>query len=818
MSGFWQDVKYGVRMLEKSPGFTATAVITLALAIGANTAVFSVVDPLLLRKLPVEKPDELVLVGMAGSLATNNFIEDSSYAIFRDNNRVFSGIGGSTPIGFTTITRNGADYQTSVEEVTGSYFPVLGVQPSRGRLIAASDDRTPGGNPVAVLSFDFWIRAFGGDDKIIGQTIPIRNLPFVVIGVAPREFFGIEVGRAPGLFVPMAAAGNLQAQSHPGLAQWFNVFGRLNPGESITQASVGLQPLFETAVRESTLPEIEKGQDMSRLALMPLARGLDDLRAKYSASARIVVLIVLFVLLIGCSNVANLLIARGISRRRELTVRYALGAGRARLLRQLLTESALLAIAGGAVGVVTAIWTSRALVASLSTRGASFALKAGINGRVLAYTAIALVLATIIAGFAPAVVTLKRELLDGLKAQPSEGSDARKLRLPTAMMIGQISVSMTILASAGLLAHSLVNLETFDVGFDRNHLIAISFFAGAAGRTPDQAKDFYERLTESAKGLPGVRSATVSGWVPVSGNIFGINVSVEGHEPRKGEQPHVFFAGVSPGYFGTLDIPLLEGRDFSDLDKPDSPRVAILNRTMARHYFGEESAIGKRFRFVEGNWPPMEIVGVVADSTYNDLRETTPDFLYVDRQQFKPGAGITGTLSVRTVAGPAPMMATMVALIHSLDPSVHVTVTETMKEWIDESLHQDRLVAALSGGFSLLALVLTAVGLFGVLAFSVARRTGEIGVRMALGARPADIFRLIVGNGMTVVAIGLAIGAAGALAASRLLKSILFHVGGADPVALGAVTIVLLAAAFLACYLPARRASRVDPMAALRSE
>ena len=818
MGGLWQDVKYGARTLAKNPGFTATAVITLALAIGANTAVFSVVDPLLLRKLPVEKPDELVLVGMAGSLATNNVIEDSSYAIFRDNNRVFSGIGGSAPAGFTTITRNGADYQTNVEEVTGSYFSVLGVRPSLGRLIALSDDRTPGGNPVVVLSFDFWNRAFEGDAKIIGQTIPIRNLPFVVIGVAPREFFGIEVGRVPGLFVPMAAAVNLQAQTHPGLAQWFNAFGRLSPGESIAQASVGLQPLFETAVRESTLPEIEKKQDMSRLVLTPLARGLDDLRAKYSAPAQIVVLIVLFVLLIGCANLANLLIARGISRRRELTVRYALGAGRARLLRQLLTESALLAVAGGTVGVIMAIWTSRALVASLSTRGASFALKAGINGRVLAYTAIALVLATIFAGFAPAIVTLKRELLDGLKTQPSAGSDARKLRLPTAMMIGQISVSVTILAAAGLLAHSLVNLETFDVGFDRNHLVTISFSAGAAGRMPDQAKEFYARLTERAKQLPGVRSATVSGWVPIGGGTFGINVNVEGHEQRNGEEPHVFFAGISPGYFDTLDIPLLAGRDFTDLDRPDSPRVAIVNRTMARHYFGEESAIGKRVRFVEGNQPPMQIVGVVADSTYNDLRETTPDFIYIDRQQLKPGAGITGTLSVRTVAGPTPIMATLVGLIHSLDPSIHVTVTQTMKEWIDESLHQDRLVAALSGGFSLLALVLTAVGLFGVLAFSVARRTSEIGVRMALGARPADIFRLIVGNGMALVAIGLMIGAAGAAGAGRLLKGMLFGVKGFDPVAMTAVVLVLGAAAFLACYLPARRASRVDPMAALRSE
>jgi predicted permease len=810
-----QDVRYGLRMLRKSSGFTAVAVLTLALGIGANAAIFSILDPLLLRKLPVQNPDQLVLVHGAGSMESLDILESLAFVLFRDNNHVFSGVmadGGSPQV---QTTANG---QTSVAHgdlVSGNYFTVLGVRPFVGRLFVADDDRTAVGSPVVVLSFDYWKNAYNADVAAVGKIITIGNLPYTIVGVTPPEFFGMFVGKSPDFYLPV---GNPPKD-------WVAVFGRLKPGVTQPQAQADLDPIFRQAMKQSTLPEVEKPQDLARLVLTPAARGLSDLRTEFSLPARILMAVVALVLLIACANVANLLLARGASRRKEITVRLALGAGRLRLVRQLVTESALLALMGAAVGLLAASWAGNLLVASLSTSRVHVALTAGLSFRVLGFTGAILALTVFLCGLLPAMSATRGELAQDLKVQTSgNGRTASRSWVARLPMVTQVALSVTLLTGAGLLLHSLVNLETFDAGFNRDNVLTVSLNGSAAGRTSQQAQNFYDQLVARIRNLPGVKSAGLSAYSPATGVGVGVNVAVEGYTPHPGDDSHVFFTAITPGYFETLGIPLIAGRDFAPEDSPDAPSSAVINRTMARHYFGEDNPIGRQFSFVEGNWKPMEIIGVVADSKYVNLREHTPDYIYLNRVQFarrhpaNVGVAIGGLLDVR-VNGNAKMLAGPIReIIRSLDSSVKITDIKTVREQVDETLHQDRLIATLCGIFSLLALTLTCVGLYGTLSFSVVRRTNEIGVRMALGARPGNIFGLVIGQGMRLVIVGLVIGAAGALASASLLAKLLFGVKGADPVTFIGVSVVLIVAAILACYLPARRAMRVDPMVALRDE
>jgi predicted permease len=812
VGGLWQDVRFGLRMLAKNPGFTAVAVLTLALGIGANAAIFSILDPLLLRKLPVQNPDELVLVHSAGSMESVDGSETSAFVLYRDNNNVFSNViadGGMTEY---QITLNGHTSAAQGDAVSGSFFPVLGVRPFAGRLLAPDDDHNSSGNPVVVLSFDYWKSMFGADPSAIGKTIPILNVPYTIVGVTPPEFFGVKVGNAPDFYLPLG---------NPPKAAWVNVLVRLKPGVSIAQAQAGLEPLFKQVVAQSNVPVIEQSGGMARLVLTPAARGLSDLREKFSLPARILMAVVGLVLLIACSNVANLLFARGAARRKEITVRLALGAGRWRLVRQLLTESTLLVVLGAAVGLLVANWASNWLLASLSTAHLHVALTAGLSGRVLLFTAAVLLLTVLLCGLTPALSSTRAHLGQDLKVQAGPSTTSSRSRTGRLIIVAQVALSMTILAGAGLLLHSLFNLETFNVGFNRDNVLAITFNGAAAGRTADQASTFYERLVEQARNFPGVRSAGFSSYSQTSG-MMGINVVLEGRPASPGQESHVFFNYVTPQYFETLGIPLLRGRDFTSQDNGNAPYVAVINETMARHYFGDQSPLGKRFNLVGGiTWPLMEIVGVVADSKYNDLREQTPDFVYANRTQmqaFRPSPRVAGVLDVRVNGNPKFLIGPLRDAIHSFDSTVKITSVKTLREQIDESLHQDRLIAALCGIFSLLALTLTCIGLYGTLSFSVARRTNEIGIRMALGARPRDIFRLVIGQGMRMVTAGLVLGAAGALASASVLSGLLFGVKGADPVTFAGVSLLLIAAAILACYLPARRAMRVDPLVALRYE
>ncbi len=810
-----QDVRFGLRMLRRNPGFTAVAVLTLALGIGANTAIFSILDPLLLRNLPVSHPEELVRVDAAGTLGNIGAWEAFAYERFRDKSPVFSGVIAFVPVPFDDVVYNGRSGSASAEVVSENYFNVLGLRPFAGRLVFQKQEL----RNVVVLGFDYWQREFGADAAVLGKTMLVQGTPHTIIGITTPEFFGMRVGENADFYLPVPS-GRTPAGSNAPSLDWVEVIGRLKPGVSETQALSALQPTLELIKTESGVPEIEIHQAMDHLVLTSAARGLSALRSRFSLPARILMCVVGLVLLIACFNVANLLLAQGAARRREITVRLALGAQRMRLVRQLLTESAVLAVAGALGGVLVAHWASRLLVASLSDSRTHVTLAANLNGRVLLFSLAITLLAVLLCGLAPALSATRVDMSHDIKTYAADRRHGVQARLGGLLVVGQVAMSVTVLVAGGLLLHSLLNLETMDVGFDRDHILVLDM-SGSVTRTPDQVKNFYDQLFEKAAALPGVRSVTLSSFAPVSDRVIGINLRVvDGYTARSGEEMKVFLVGVMPGYFRTLGVRLLQGRDFVPQDFPSKPqvssvpRVVIVNRGLAQHYFGDQDPIGKRLHTVEGNGT-WEIIGVVADSKYLSLREDATDFVYLGMGT--PSA-VRSTLSVRASGSLASLRSALPELIQSLDSSVRVKRIATLQERIDDSLHADRLVAVLCGTFSLLALTLTCVGLYGVLSFSVARKTSEIGIRMALGAEPGNIFRLFVGRGMKLVMVGLVIGLAAALVATSLLKSLLFGVGRGDPITYLGICLLLALAAFAACFLPARRATRVDPLVALRNE
>jgi predicted permease len=825
MHSLWQDVRYGLRVLAKNPGFSALAVLTLALGIGANTAIFSILDPLLLRKLPVRDPDQLVWVSSTGTFGRPaEGSELATYYAYRDKATAFASVLAFSGMAPYEVTFDSRKISANGEFVSANYFEMLGVRPFAGRLLADSDEHGP---PAVVVSLNFWKRELDSNPGAIGKVITfgdqsdatrsgsVPQHSFTLIGIAPAEFFGAKVGESPDFYVPLNSTA-LPTQDY-WQAQWVTILARLKPGISIAQAQAGFDPVLHEIEKASTLPQITRDENFAYVLIIPAACGLSDAREKFSLPALILMFVVGLLLLIACGNVANLSLARGMARKREFTVRLALGAGRWRVVRQLLTESALLAVAGAFTGIAVGHWTSGLLLASLSTRQLPVDLPAGLNVRTLLFTGVALVVTVLVCGLAPALAATRGELAEELKAQgPGSQRSSGQSRLGNILIVAQVALSMTLLAAAGLLLHSLFNLETFDAGFDRDKVLIVRMNGYSASRTRDQIAQFYAQLVDRVKQLPGVHSASYSSFTPVSGKEVGINVVVDGYALRPGEVANEEFVGVSPGYFETMGIPLLAGRDFTEADvHPESASslsttVAIINETMARRFFAHSSPLGKHFHFVEGNRPPLEIVGVVADSKYNDLRESPADFFYIP--------GTHGDLEIRT-SGSAKMLAGLLrGIVHSLDSGATITDIRTLREQIDESLHSDRLIATLCATFSILALVLTCVGLYGALAFNVARRTSEIGIRMAFGAHPRDIFRLVVGEGMRLTLTGLILGVVAALGGGSLLASILFGVRQTDPVAFLAVSAVLLAAAVVACYLPARRAMQLDPMTALRDE
>jgi predicted permease len=839
----FQDLRYGVRILLKSPGFTCVAVLTLALGIGANTAIFSLIDAVLLKMLPVKNPEQLVLLNHTNSRTVSSRFSYSAYQQFRDHNDVLSGILAYYPLRMTVSVDGRLETAVSGQLVTGNYYAALGINAALGRTIIPDDDRAPGESPVCVISHNYWQQRFARDPAVVGKTIHLSGTPFTIIGVTPHEFFGLEVGSSLDISIPVT----MQKPVTPGIPSFmqgggdrFRVMGRLRPGVTIDQAQASLQLLYQRFLadrfaRISDLPKGKKAPSQSmleqRLTLVSGSRGMSELRRQFSQPLFVLMSVVALVLLIACANVAGLMLTRATARRKEIAVRLALGAGRLRLIRQLLTESVLLAGLGGLLGLFFTYWGTRLLLPLLSQGEFPLHLDLNPDNRVLGFTAAVAALTGLSFGLAPAFWATRIDLQATLK-NDSQGQGGRGAHLTfgQVFIIAQVALSLMLLVGAGLFVRSLQKLKQVDAGFARENVLVLRLEpVGSNNKTRGwpRLNALYHELVRRVETLPGVRQASLVGYSPISrrewavmGQDADLNqvVYVQGYAPQAGEEMRVHWMQVYPNSFATLGIPLVVGRDFTGQDDRESQKVAVINESMASHFFGKENPLGRRF----GTGNPersgeIEIIGVVKDAKYKSLREGDRPMFYLSFKQASTGFGQM-TLIVRTTGDPMPLAAAVQREARALDPVMPMFEVETLETQIAASLTQERLVATLSSVFGLLALFLSCLGLYGILSYAVARRTNEIGIRMALGAERRDVLWLVLRGALRLTLIGAALGIPAALAAAQLVSSQLFGISAADPLTICLATLALLAVAVVASYLPARRATRVDPLVALRYE
>ncbi len=840
-----QDLRYGIRMLLKNPGFTCMAVLTLALGIGANTAIFSLIDAVLLKMLPVKNPEQLVLLSHTNSRTVSSRFSYSAYQRFHDHNDVLSGILGYYPLRMTVSVDGRPEPAVSGQIVTGNYYAVLGVNAALGRTIIPDDDRAPGASPVCVISHNYWQQRFARDPAIVGKTIHLSGAPFTIIGVTPPEFYGLEVGSSLDISIPVT----MQEQVTPGIPSFmqyggdrFSVMGRLQPGVTIDQAQAGLKLVYQQflADRFARLSDSPKGKKQPsqsmlepRLTLVSGSRGLSELRRQFSQSLFVLMSAVALVLLIVCANVAGLMLTRATARRKEIAVRLALGAGRLRLIRQLLTESVLLAVLGGLLGLLFTYWGTRLLLPLLSQGEFPLHLDLSPDTRVLGFTAAVATLTGLLFGLAPAFWATRVDLQATLKNDSQwYGRRGAHLTFGQVFVIAQVALSLMLLVGAGLFMRSLQKLKQVDAGFARENILVLRLEPVESDRKTrahvlPRLNALYEELVSRVEKLPGVRQASLVGYSPISrrewavmGQDADLNqvIYVRGYTPQSGEETRVHWMQVYPNSFGTLGIPLVSGRDFTEQDDWEAQKVAVINESMAHHFWGNENPLGRRFGIgIPERSGEIEIIGVVKDAKYKSLREEDRPMYYLPFNQANTGRGQM-TLIVRTVADPTPLAAAVQSEARALDPIMPMFEVETLEGQVAASLTQERLVATLSSVFGLLALFLSCLGLYGILSYAVARRTNEIGIRMALGAERSDLLWLVLRDALRLTLIGAALGIPAALAAARLVSSQLFGIGAADPFTICLATLALLAVAVVAGYLPARRATRVDPLVALRYE
>jgi len=825
MSNLARDLRYALRTLARNPGFATVAILTVALGIGANTAMFTVANAVLVKSLPVKSPDELVVIAKYDTDAGGD--TSFSYPMYRDlrdRNTVLAGLllrGGQS---FNASDGAGSE-RVNGELVSGNYFEVLGVRPAVGRLLSPDDDAI-GKAPVAVLSWGYWQRHFGGDRSAVGSEITLNGYKATVIGVSPREFYGTSVGVEPEIRVPISnapqlrAGTNLESRRH----QWMTLLGRRKPGLSTEQAQAGMDTLFRQIVQSEaqslskSTPEVRRQRFLNqRLTLEPGRQGFPRTRRSMEKPLVLLLATTGIVLLIACANLAGLLLVRGAFRQKELTMRAALGAGRGRLVRQLLTENLLLSMLGGFAGFLSSYWLSAGLVQILPVR--DLKLDASPDWSVFAYSMTAALLTGLVFGLIPAL-SATRSLGEATALKTEAGTIARGERvfsLRGAMLVGQVALSVVMLSGAGLFLRTLVNLQTLDTGFAKQNILVASISPYLNGYKAEAARDVAKRIADEVRTLPGVREAGWSNESLIAGGWDQNSIEVEGYQPKGGEPEPAHFDQVSPGYFSTVQIPVVAGRSFSARDTAAAGRVAMVNEAFARHFFGAQNPIGKHFRF-EGDpvKNEMEIVGVVRDARYVNLRETrTPWFAYVPVAQADVS---TLVLHVRANGNPETMVPQLREKVRQIDPRLPLHGIRTLEAQIDESLVQERLLAILVSTFGGLATALAALGLYGVLAFSVTRRTREIGVRLALGAQASQVAGLVLRHTAVLIGTGMILGVAGSLALSGVVRSMLFGVTPNDPVSLALAAATLIVVSAMAAYLPVRRAARVDPIEALRQE
>jgi putative ABC transport system permease protein len=863
-----RDLRYAVRGLARSPLFTAVALLSIALGIGANTAIFTLVDEVLLRRLPVRQPDQLVLFNGPrnhyGSNSGGNMLSFPMYEDFRHNfvdpaiaprlprvtpavtgaataPPVFSGMFARRTVAMN-VGANGQTERVPGELVSGTYFQVLGIGAAIGRVIAPDDDKERGGSPVAVLSHDYWRTRFASDPQIVGKSITVSNHTLTVIGVSQAGFDGVDIGYVPKIRVPLL----MKADMTPNWddvdnrrSRWVNVFGRLKPGVTLEQARAALQPFFHTIIGQEVLAppfanttaytreQFLKGQ----IELLPAAQGRSPIRQQLSQPLWLLLGIVAGVLLIACANVASLLIARATARQKEIAVRLALGASRGRIVGQLLVESVLLAAFGGLLGLVLAAWTTRFLLGFLPTTDTPHVISGSIDNRILLFN-FALSLATgLVFGLVPALRSTRPNLAPTLKDQVGAvGGGSGGVRLRKGLVVAQVTISVLLLVSAGLFIRSLRALRLLDLGLKTDNLIAFNVAPTLSGYTPVQTKQFNQQLTERVRALPGVSTMAFAQIGLLEGNEWDSSMSVEGYEPKPGENMNPYCNAVSPEYFKTMGIPLLAGRDFDQRDvryepppsdTPNFPpkyQVAIVNESYAKHYFGDRSPIGRHIGFGinPGTKTPIEIIGVVKDAKYTGVRDDIPRTVYFAFMENDFAGG--SVMYVRTSNRPDAAFGAIRQAARDLDANLPIFNLRTLDHQVDQSLLNDRLVATLSTAFGALATLLAVIGLYGVMAYTVARRTREIGIRMALGAVQGDVVWLVMREVLMLVGSGIVLGLVASWAAGRLIASQLYSVTATDPVTIAAAAGLLLFVALLAGYLPARRATRVNPVLALRYE
>jgi macrolide transport system ATP-binding/permease protein len=837
----YQDVRYGIRNMLANKAFSALAVLSLALGIGANTSIYSLMESILLRSLPVADPESLVVLnwhsrppqnsnkqwshvmhgvqGMAwpgnkGAMVSGMF-PYGAFETLREENPVISTLFGYFNGLKHNLTVNGQATSASTEYVTGEYFRGLAVSPAAGRLIDSQDDR-PGAAPVAVISFATSQQRFGTPSSAIGQSILVDNVPFTVIGVAPPEFFGVDPAEAPDLYLPLhtnlLVDGAWAARIYPDRNfYWIEMMGRLRPGVSRAQAQATLAPRFHQWVSATATTDGERAK-LPALILNPGAAGLGSLRRQYSKPLFVLLTMVGLILAITCANIANLLLARAAARRREMAVRLSLGAGRFRIVRQLLTESVMLASLGGAFGVLFAIWGMRSLTLLLSRGQENFTLHAGLNWNVLGVTAALAVVCGLLFGLAPAIQSTRTDVMPALKNGPGAGP---RRRAEQVLVVAQIAMSFVILAAAGLFVRTLNNLHAVQLGYARENILLFSVNARQAGHRDPEIAAFYADLRQRFESIPGVSSATLSQSsiinAPHTGQAIRGQMKI-GAITIVGART----LAAGPRFLTTMQIPLLAGREIDDRDQPGSRPVAVISERLARTYFENENPVGRHITLPEEK-RDLEIAGVSANVRYGGLKneEESAMTVFVPISQTSPDRV---TYALRTAGDPLRFVQSVHEIVREADSRIPVTNVVTQAAEIDRTISREFTFAKLCSGFAVLALLMACVGLYGTMSYSVERQVGEIGIRMALGAQRGAVVWMVLRRVLLLAAVGLAISVPAALIASRLVRSFLFGTRPNDPGTLALAGLVLLSAAILAGYAPARRASRIDPLAALRQE
>jgi predicted permease len=809
------DLRYALRGLRRSPAVAAVAVLSLAVGIGASTAIFSVSNAVILRSLPVCDPDTLVLLRYVS--AKGNVFDSFSYSdylAFRDTAGALTGLAALTDAE-VNLASDEATERVAAQLVSGNYFDLLGVSARTGRLIAPSDDLRPGAHPVVVISHGLWQRRFGSAPDVAGRQVQINGRAYTILGVATESFHGTDQGHETQVYIPLMMANEVMTgrkEPFPQWDDWLQCIGRRDAKVPLARAESILDARFEQlplAHRKTTFESSQRHGETGNRARLVVAdgrQGYDNLRFGYERPLAILLGLVALLLAVTCTNVANILLARAAGRRKETAIRIALGGGAWSVIRQLLAEGLLLAGAGAAAGLVLSIWISDLLVRTTSIENAHIDVRP--DSTVIAFLLGVTVLTTVVFGMAPAWATLRLAVAPALKS--GGGSGTRRGILGAALVVAQVCLSVTLLAGAGLLVRSLRNLETISTGFRADHVVVASLNPGANRYTPEQSRALFTTLMEQAESISGVQNASAALVSPVSGVLWMFSVEVPGYTPAPGQVPMAYYNAVGPGYFASVGAILKRGREFTRIDRAGAPPVAVVNEEFVRKFCSGRDAVGQRIR---SGGKSLEIVGVVRDSIYRDLRESKTAVFYVPLLQTSQRSA---TLVLRAAGDLARASAHLAALARRIDPTVPLFGMRTLEAQIAGTLSPERMLALVSSLFAIFAVVLAMIGLYGVLAYAVAQRSREIGIRMALGAAPGQVVGAVVRDAIRIVAIGLVLGVPLSLGASRWIATSLYGLQTGDPLTYVSIIAVLAVASLAAAYVPSRRAAQVDPMSVLR--